>query len=49
MEDPIILVSLLKITLLVVMLGAAIAIFREIMLMARGVVLQRPRQDKTEE
>jgi hypothetical protein len=49
MEDPIILVTLLKITLLMVMLGAAIAIFREIILMARGVVLQRPGQDKAEE
>jgi hypothetical protein len=49
MEDPIILVTLLKITLLVVMLGATIAIFCEIILMARGVVLQRPGQDKTEE
>ncbi len=49
MEDPIILITLLKGTLLVVMLGAAIAIFREINLMARGVVLQRPGQETTEE
>lgn len=49
MEDPIILVTLLKIALLMIMLGAAIAIFREIMLMAHGVVLQRPEQVKTEE
>ena len=49
MEDPIILVTLLKIILFVVMLGAVTAIFREIILMAHGVVLRRPEQAKTEE
>ena len=49
MEDPLILVTLLKIILFMVMLGAATAIFREIILMAHGVVLRRPEQAKTEE
>ena len=48
MEDPGIVVAVLKVGLLMVMGGATIAIFREIVSMARGRPASRPETEKKE-
>ena len=49
MEDPVTLITVLKVALLLVTAGAAVAIFSEIVPMARGKVSPRAGQGKREE
>ena len=49
MEDPVTLIAVLKGGLLLVMAAAAVAIFGELVAMARGKVLLHGKQEKSEE